>query len=411
MNIKVSDTPIKHGSYVEDWLEPKELKKYVRKMGRRLIANHGQRIEENPHLRFVSVTTTDKRPTGAMIFHSEDGINWVAQPGLIEGMDDFAQFYPKDFNLGAERLDGDDLVSNSPTRDNALLRLGVGRIDYGEHASFQDMLDYELDELREEIGHIFVDGAQSYERKLGREATLITINRTIDQIARSLSVDPYEQFTPPPLDSERTSGEFLFDRRDGSNLAGEYELYLARRRYPFISNLNPLGEWPKESKTDRNKRKAGFWADACGLPHGANRSEIHGRLIAISKGHPIFGDDHFNRLAGLLQECLERGQHVVLLGDRLFVRRADRWRAYHREEEGTPTWTEGVVKSNNFGRLIVPPFYKDGELQNGYTRNSAGEGKSKPRPEPEIWKVAHRELAPSDLAWVHALHDWDLAQE
>ena len=239
----------------------------------------------------------------------------------------------------------------------------------------------------------------------------MTINRTIDEISESLKDTVPQKYEPSAPNGEQYKGAFLRDMEEANDLAGEYELFLAKKRHPFLRDLAPLGDGHKETKAERRKRKAGFWADACGLPRDAHLKEIYGRLIAISKGHPIFGDDHFNRLAGLLQECLERGQHVVLLGDRLFVRRSDRWRAYHREEEGSPTWTEGVVRSNNFGRLIVPPFYKDGELQNGYTRNSAGEGKSKPRPEPEIWNVAHRELAPSDLAWVHALHDWDLAQE
>ena len=75
--------------------------------------------------------------------------------------------------------------------------------------------------------------------------------------------------------------------------------------------------------------------------------------------------------------------------------------------ESVAVWHDGVIVSKNHGRVIVPPHLRHGELAKGYTRNAPGEGPATPRDEPVTMRCADRPLDGTNLAWVHAFHDFE----
>jgi hypothetical protein len=56
-------------------------------------------------------------------------------------------------------------------------------------------------------------------------------------------------------------------------------------------------------------------------------------------------------------------------------------------------WREGKIVSRNHGRIVVLPYTKEnGENVNGHTKNSAHDGKAKPRHPDDVVEIPFEEL-------------------
>lgn len=358
-------------------------------------------LAEFPDLRFVGIQVPKAERDVIRLFHSEDGTNWrqVHLPN----------FGPRRYNIraivrGAHELDGDLAFSSELNKENLLLREIAGRLVSPEHRgrsrgeqyeSLSDWVEKRLRKILDYAGHLYVEGATSEPARKGREHALITIERMIRHLRVSLT--PQEFFKMPE------------DVRYQAQIEGALQRFIIKRHVPFLSSPGDLlYAFEILPKSKKKKIAKGVWADAARMPRNSRFDTIYGALLRQAEGHPIYGDDDYRRLEALLAADLAAGYRVVRLNGKLFIWSNNRWRAATTDPRAEADWNRGEIISRNYGRVIVPPHRKHGELMPGYTRNGPGEGPAERRPQAVIFRCVDRPIPNTNLQWLHAYHAWEL---
>lgn len=362
-------------------------------------------LDASPDLRHVAIQVPKAEGDVRRLFHSADGLTW-RQVHLRE-------FGARRFDIaaivrGAKELDGDPAFYGSLTEANLRLRqiAGdmvaprdlLGRVLATAPGSLAGWVDARLRPILDHAGVLYVEGATNEKARNGRRLALVTIERLIRHLRCALQPD--DVFLPPQ------------DDQFGSMLENAFKTFVIRRHVPFITNAHDMFVIFGKVTAGRRKELAkGVWADAARMPRDARFDTVYGALLRQAEGHPIYGDDDYRRLEALLAADLEAGYRVVRLDGHLFIRSDNRWRpARLAPVSGEASWERGVIVSRNFGRVIVPPFIRDGEIVPGYTRNGPGEGPSEPRSEPVTMRCLDRPLHDANLHWIHAYHAWETAR-
>lgn len=368
----------------------------------------------SPELRHVMIEVPKADRSVRRLFHSDDGVHWQqVVPAEISGS---LRLDLRAIARGARELDGDPVFPSDLSFRNLRLREQAGLIVQPQatsrrgaqrtsYDSLADWVEQRARVIRDEVGDIYVNGATSEEHAEGRRQSRVTIERFIDKLRMDLRQEMGEPQLPT-LDGKLTN-------------ALHYEAAVQdiaiQRRYPFVTRTSDIryaigNRLPKDRRVQIAK---GFWADAAGLPRSTRFDRVYGMILKSAEGHPVYGDNDYRRLLSLLADALKDGFEIARIGGLLYVHGSGRWRPIREDSTklGEASWKDGVIISRNYGRLIVPPHRRDGELIPGYTRNGPGEGASLPRSTALRMLCVERPISKTDLAWLHAYHAWQMAQE
>lgn len=137
--------------------------------------------------------------------------------------------------------------------------------------------------------------------------------------------------------------------------------------------------------------------DLSSLSHwGKTKAKI--RQILLPRAAQLLQLEGVKRL---LADALARGQRAVVMGSFVFWYESFNnvgWLVKERAADGAggdadAVWREGKIVSKNHGRIVVLPYTKDnGENVNGHTKNSAHDGKAKPRHPDDVVEIPFEEL-------------------
>lgn len=163
------------------------------------------------------------------------------------------------------------------------------------------------------------------------------------------------------------------------------------------------GSWSDPMWADRKLLVACYRAtiangfDLNSMSHwGKTKAEI--RQILLPRAAQLLQLEGVKRL---LADALARGQRAVVMGSFVFWYESFNnvgWLVKERAADGTggdtdAVWREGKIVSKNHGRIVVLPYTKDnGENVNGHTKNSAHDGKAKPRHPDDVVEIPFEEL-------------------
>ncbi|WP_170790253.1 hypothetical protein [Ruegeria lacuscaerulensis] len=375
-------------------------------------------LKVNPDVRYVdAVISVAPNQEARRLFHSQDGKSWkmvdlrnygterfssrlVARGALeLDGMDDFPTEIGM-LGLKFRQAAGHTLVE----LDDEIRRTGrsymsiedlLGRRESEPKGTFDKWVEQRARAVRDIVAEEYVEGPESEEARLGREKSLVTIERTIDAVRAN--------YSPTRFESDVTH------KSTKEQVRAALQEHFIKQKYPFLIDVKvvqySISGLPK-ARARKQARK--LWADVVGRPHDARFDSIYGDILRFSKGHKLFGDRDYQKLEEMLSEALSAGISLVSLRGLLFVRSENNWRPVrvHPDVKSEAVWEQGRVVSNNYGRLIIPPHIRDGELVDGYTRNGPGEGCSALRDEPLIMKCKELQVEDTNLAWVHSFHEW-----
>ena len=351
-----------------------------------------------PSLRHVAISVPKATRDVRRLFHF-DGQDWI-QVHLAEFADQ--KFDVTAVVRGAKELDGDPAFNSELSSDSLLLRQIVGRklepdrkANLGQHASLTEWVEARLRPILDYAGEMYIAGATSDQARKGREQSLITIQRLIRHLRQAL----------------RPNQPFCFPEGNYRSLRIEHALdqFLIKRALPFAPNCMEIFGFQSASKANKDKAAKRLWAAAARMPHDARFDTIYGALLRQAEGHPVFGDADYRRLEALLAADLAAGFHVVRIDGNLFIYSKGRWRAATTDRAVTVDWSKGRIVSRNYGRVIVPPHRREGEMVDGYTRNGPGEGPAEARETPFTMRCVDRPIEGTNLNWIHAYHAWELA--
>jgi hypothetical protein len=132
----------------------------------------------------------------------------------------------------------------------------------------------------------------------------------------------------------------------------------------------------------RERIASGF--DLSGKAHwGETKAKI--RSLLLPRANQLLQLASMQRM---LDEALIKGQHVIVVGSFVFWYEQGKhvgWTvksigSVSSSNESDAVWKEGKIFSKNHGRIVVLPYIKEnGDLVQGHTKNSAKDGKAKPR--------------------------------
>ena len=362
-------------------------------------------LDASPEIRLVSIELPKTDRDVFRLFHSDDGLIWK-QVHL-------SSFGSRRYDVrwivrGAQDLDGDPAFTTALTAENLELRELVGRIlaprdRYGhaldEYESLEAWAEDQIRPVLKHAGFLYVEGGGNEEARNGRRHSLLTISRLIQHLRFSL----------------RQDAKFVFPEKSRYNswIESSFKEFILRRHLPFVIDVSAFQYiFEKMTIADKKRFCKQVWADAARMSSDVRFDAIYGSLLRQAEGHPVYGDAEYKQLEALLAADLLAGYRVVQLDGRLFIHSRGRWHAGRLAPivDVETDWTRGTIVSRNFGRIIVPPYRREGTLTPGYTRNGPGEGPSEVRKEPVEMKCFNRPIMDTNLNWIHAYHSWELEQ-